>query len=77
MPHVSGLTCVHQPPGMPGLCAACKEEWGADWESYLEFGAHPDGLRRWAEEEALMRAWEAEQRARAEAPPVDDSAIPF
>jgi hypothetical protein len=52
MPEVhtaSGLTCVHMPEGIAGLCPVCAEEWEEDPAAYVEMGDHPAGLRRWQE----------------------------
>ena len=40
------LTCIHADDG---LCEDCHEAFEYDPESYMEYGDHPDGLRRFAE----------------------------
>jgi hypothetical protein len=68
------LTCVHS---IAGLCPACQAEYDEDALAFLEFGAHPAGLRRYRE---LLDEIAADQKRerRAEAGPYpDEGEVPF
>lgn len=40
--------CIHAKEGEQ-LCEACEEAFEEDPGAYLEYGDHPEGLRRWQE----------------------------
>ena len=65
------LTCIHAPHG---LCELCRAAYDEDPAAYLEFGDHPEGLRRWREEQEAMRAW---QEANPPQPLRVDDEVPF
>lgn len=68
------MNSTFPPPCVHGdgtdLCEDCREVFNHDPESYLEYGNHPDGLRRFAE---LLR--ELDQRPAPQPCPAWD--IPF
>ncbi len=70
------MTCIHT---TEGLCPTCKSEYNVDPLAYIEFGQHPEGIRRWQEERAAQEAWYTEQNERAarERFPANNDAIPF
>lgn len=63
------MTCIHTDKG---LCPACQALYDEDPDAYWEFGDHPDGLRRRAEEEARIATWEAERWAEPQPPTYGD-----
>lgn len=63
------LTCVHT---AAGLCPACQADYEADPIAWIEYGDHPDGIRR-----SRDLAEELAARPVVVAPPVDDSDIPL
>ncbi len=70
------LTCIHQPPGVPGLCKACQDDHDADPSAWLEFGQHEAGIAAW---NALLDEIAREHAALdAQGPPPEpDPSIPF
>lgn len=52
--------CIHS---QTGLCDDCRRDFDADPESWLEYGDHQEGLKRWADLQAEMDAY-AVQAAR-------------
>lgn len=50
-----GITCIHVVDGV-GLCQQCADDYDEDPTAYMEFGDHPDGVKRWQEEQARIDA---------------------
>lgn len=76
MSHPSGLTCLHMPEPLDGLCPDCLEEYEADPSSWIEFGPHPEGNRRWEELQAEMAAF-YKAHPQSSNPGVTDDSLPF
>lgn len=75
MPHPSGLTCLHRPDGVHGLCERCHREWEDDPLVYREFGDHQEGRARWDALCADLR--EACPEQCTDAPRQGEDEIPF
>jgi len=63
--------CIH---AQSGLCEKCMENFLEDPSSWIEFGDHPEGLKRFKEFLEEMEEWDRNR------PPQDypnDSEIPF
>ncbi len=52
---MADLNCIHTETGV-GLCEQCQADYDEDPMAYVEFGYHPEGIRRWREEEASILA---------------------
>ena len=77
MPDQDPPACVHPHDGGDPLCPACRRAYDEDQQSWLDFGEHPEGIRRWAE---YQEHTEAERRRLESLPPcvrLDDADIPY
>ena len=43
-----GPPCIHGDG--TSLCGNCREAYETDPDAYIEFGDHPEGMKRWAAE---------------------------
>lgn len=55
IPPEPALTCIHREAlNRLGLCSSCKEEFETDPLAFIEYGSHPEGIRRWEALQAEM-----------------------
>lgn len=69
MPYDPLNTCIHLPAG---ICERCAAERDADPSAWVEFGRHPEGVKRWNALSDQMKA----DRCRPRTLKADDD-IPF
>ncbi len=83
--YISGLVCIHPKCGCGGLCdsghpcpmednccalcPACCADYDEDPMAYFDYGAHPEGVRRW-------NMLQADITAHMASDPIDDGVSP-